>query len=324
MRADRLLSVLLLLQTRGRMTAQQLAERLGVSERTIYRDLDALSMAGVPVYGEHGPGGGYALLESYRTNLTGLTETEARTLFFSGMSGPLADLGLAEAMEGALLKLAAALPLAQRETAEQMRQRIHLDAGGWFQPAEAVPHLHTLHEAVWQERVVRILYRASDSTVRERLVCPYGLVAKANVWYLVALRDSEMRVYRVSRIQESDLLPERFERPADFDLAAYWTSWVAAFESSRPRYQVRVRVGPGLESRLALLWGEHLRTRLSQASADGAGWREINLTFETFEAAQSSLLGLGPQVEVLEPPELRAALVAAAAEVVAFYGQRNL
>jgi predicted DNA-binding transcriptional regulator YafY len=158
MRADRLISILLLLQARGRLTAGELSSQLEVSERTIYRDLDALGMAGVPIYSEHGPGGGYALLDSYRTTLTGLTESEVRTLFMSGVYGPLADLGLAEALEVALLKLSAALPEAQQRRAERMRQRIHLDAVPWFQTREAVPFLQDLQEAIWHDEQVRITY----------------------------------------------------------------------------------------------------------------------------------------------------------------------
>lgn len=324
MRADRLLSILLLLQTRGRLTAQQLAERLNVSERTIYRDLDALSAAGIPVYGEHGPGGGYALLENYRTNLTGLTETEARALFFSGSGSPLSDLGLGEAMEGALLKLAAALPLAQRNSAQQMRQRIHLDSSAWFQSAETVPHLQILHEAVWQERVIEMTYRAADDSIRQRRVHPYGLVAKVNVWYLVAKRDQEMRVYRVSRILSAEILEDTFERPEGFDLNAYWRTWVTTFENSRPKYRTVIRVAPRLAAHLPILWGEHMRSLLDAAPTDTAGWHTLPLTFETAEAARSNLLGFGPEVEVLEPPELRQAVLNAASAVIAFYTGRDL
>ncbi len=205
MRADRLLSILLLLQTRGRITAGRLAEMLEVSERTIYRDLDALSAAGIPVYAERGPGGGCALTDGYRTNLTGLTETEIRTLFVPGVHGPLADLGLGRVLEDALLKLMAALPSVHRHDAQRVRQRLLLDAAGWFRGEEPVPYLHTVQEAIWQDRALMLTYRRPDGVNTERLVDPYGLVAKASIWYLVALdrAAAEMRVFRVSRITEA-------------------------------------------------------------------------------------------------------------------------
>src|ERR1700694_963888 len=248
MRADRLLVLLLLLQTRGRVTAQSLSKRLEVSERTIYRDLVSLSMAGVPVYAERGPGGGWSLLEDYRTNLTRLTEAEVNTLFMSGMAGPLEDLGLGKAREDALLKLLAALPSVYRRNAEMARQRIHLDATGWFHHDEPVPYLPMIQEAIWNDRRLRLTYqRGSDHTLGERLVNPYGLVAKASVWYLVcttAESGGEMRVYRVSRIQDAELSGEHFERPADFDLIAFWTSWMSSFEKSRYGYAVKLRLAP--------------------------------------------------------------------------------
>jgi predicted DNA-binding transcriptional regulator YafY len=246
MRADRLLSILLLLQTRDRMTARELSDTLNVSERTIYRDLDALNAAGIPVYTERGPGGGCALVEGYRTNLTGLTEAEVRSLFVPGVPGPLADLGLGQVLEEALLKLLVALPSMHRHDAERVRQRFMLDAAGWFQPEEPVPHLHTLQEAVWQDRKMTMVYRRGDGTQTERTVEPYGLVAKASIWYMVAAVEEQIRVYRVSRVQAATLCEERFERPLTFDLAAYWADWCAEFESSRARLPVTLRAAPEL------------------------------------------------------------------------------
>ena len=244
MRADRLISILLLLQTRGRMTAGELSNHLEVSERTIYRDLEALGMAGVPIYSEHGPGGGYTLLDSYRTTLTGLNEAEVRTLFLSGVYAPLADLGLAEALEVALLKLSATLPEAQQRRAEQMRQRIHLDAVPWFQTREEVPHLQTLQEAAWNDTQVKMMYRRSDNRVREYVIYPYGLVAKSNIWYVVAATEGGMRVFRVARILSLTLLSEHFERPSAFDLMAFWAAWCQEFETSRPRSPITVSIDP--------------------------------------------------------------------------------
>ena len=242
MLADRLLALLLLLQTRGRVTAQSLSKRLEVSERTVYRDLVALSMAGVPVYAERGPGGGWSLLEDYRTNLTRLTEAEINTLFVSGTTDPLKDLWPGKASEDAMLKLLAALPSVYRNNAELARQRIHLDATGWFRHDESVPHLPLLQEAVWNEQRVRLTYRrGSDNSVNRRIVSPYGLVAKASIWYLVCSTEEsggEMRVYRVARISEAEATGEHFERPADFDLPAFWSRWLVSIEQSRYGYAV--------------------------------------------------------------------------------------
>src|SRR5258706_7491319 len=245
LRADRLLTLLMLLQTRKKVTAQTLAKRLEVSERTIYRDLEALGAAGIPVYAERGPRGGWSLLEDYRVKLSRLTESEVNTLFMSGAAGPLADLGLGKAREDALLKLLAALPSVYRGNAERARQRIHLDAASWFHRGEEVPYMPLVQEAVWNDRRLRLTYQRGDNELIERVMDPYGLVVKASVWYLVAGSQEaagEMRVFRVSRIQSLEMTQEYFDRPAEFDLEAFWAKWSAEFEASRPRYPVKLRV----------------------------------------------------------------------------------
>lgn len=320
MRADRLLALLMLLQSRERMTAQKLAEELEVSERTIYRDLDALSAAGVPVYAQRGPGGGCALLDSYRTDLTGLTEDEARALFMLSIPGPLADLGVSQELKAALSKMSAALPAAQRRDAEHVRQRVHLDATGWFQPEEPVPHLRTIQEAVWGDRKLDIKYRRADSTPGERVVDPYGLVAKASIWYMVAAVGEQMRVYRVSRVQAATLTEEPFERPKGFDLASYWTEWCAEFEASRPRYPFTLRVAPEFIPVLPQVFGEGVHALIAQAGPpDAEGWLTLSMTLETLGMARSYVLGFGTMVEVLEPQELRDSVLDFASRIVAFY-----
>lgn len=322
MRADRLLILLLLLQTRGRVTAQTLAKRLEVSERTIYRDLEALSLAGVPVYAERGPGGGWKLLEDYRTNLTRLTETEVNTLFMSGIAGPMADLGLGKAGEDALLKLLAALPSVYRRNAERARQRIHLDAAGWFHREEEVPYLQVVQEAVWNERRLRLKYQRGDLDLVERLVDSYGLVAKASIWYLVAASAGEMRVYRVSRMQAVEMTEEGFGRPADFDLRAFWAQWSAEFEKSLWRYPVTLRVAPGAVLILTHVLGDWVQALIKQADPpDAEGWITLSLLFEGLPQARSRLLGLGTMVEVLEPQELRDSLAEFAARIATFYAR---
>lgn len=322
MRADRLISLLMLLQTKGQMTAQELAQRLEVSTRTIYRDLDALSAAGVPVYAERGPHGGCALLDSYRTNLTGLTEYEVRALFMFTVPGLLADLGVKKESDAAMLKLTAALPAPFQKDAEQVRQRIHLDPAPWFRPSEPVPYLQLVQQALWQECRLRMDYRQGDGQWIKQLIDPYGLVAKAGIWYVVAAIYSRITVYRVSRIQEATLTGSRFQRPDDFDLAAYWTEWCTNFESSLDRYPVKVRVSTGGLSLLVKVIGEGLHQLVAQADPpDAGGFQVLSLTFESEEDACLQLLGLGTAVEVLAPPSLRHKIRQMATELAQFYSQ---
>ena len=293
MRADRLLALLMLLQTRGRMTAQALATELEVSERTIYRDVDALSAAGVPIYGEAGPDGGYALLDSYRTNLTGLSAGEVRALFMLSIPAPLADLGVSRELKSALLKLTAALPAAHRLDEEYVRQRFYLDSVGWQRDEEAVPHLKTIHQAVWEDRKLHLTVRAFATQV-EKLVDPYGLVAKAGVWYLVCAAYGQIRVHRVSYLVDAQLADETFPRPADFDLAAYWQASCAEREQNRAAFVARVRVAPGFAPILPRYFGNSIRDKIANAGAPGAeGWITLELAFESFEAARERLLAFG-------------------------------
>jgi predicted DNA-binding transcriptional regulator YafY len=325
MRADRLLSLLMLLQARGRMTAQKLGEELEVSVRTIYRDIDALSAAGVPVYAERGPGGGCELIEDYRTNLTGLTEDEVRALFMLSIPAALDELGVGGELKAALRKLAAALPAARRRDEEMVRQRIHLDWAGWFQPEEPVPHLRTMQRAVWEDRRLRLTYRLQVGPhveQFERTVDPYGLVAKAGVWHLVCAGDGRTRVYRISRVLNARITDEQFERSGDFDLAAFWESWCAGQEEGRPSYPVIARVSPDLVPLLPLYFGDRIRDVVARAGPpDAAGWITLTLPFERLEAARERMLGFGRAVEVLEPQALRQSVVDFATQVVAFYAR---
>jgi predicted DNA-binding transcriptional regulator YafY len=325
MRADRLLSLLMLLQARGRMTAQELAGELEVSVRTIYRDVDALGAAGVPVYAERGPGGGCALIDEYRTNLTGLTEDEVRALFMLSVPAALDELGVSQELRAALRKLAAALPAARRQDEERVRQRIYLDWSGWAQPEEVAPHLQTIQQAVWEDRKLRLEYRAQIGPYTEqfeRLVEPYGLVAKAGVWHLVGAGDGRVRVYRVSQVLEARISAERFTRPAGFDLAAFWQDWCARQEESRSTYPVTARISPGLAQYLPLFFGERARDWLAQAGPpDAAGWLTLTLQFESLFAARERILGLGGGIEVLEPQPLRQSVADFAAQIVARYAR---
>jgi predicted DNA-binding transcriptional regulator YafY len=257
--------------------------------------------------------------------LTGLNETDVRTLLLSGVPRPLADLGLDKALEAALLKLIVALPSARRQDAERARQRLHLDTAAWNAPGtEEVPHLRILQEAVWQERKVQLTYRRKDQTTVERLVSPLGLVAKTSIWYVVGMVEGEIRAYRVSRVQTVTLTDETFERPEDFDLAAYWADWCRQFRASLPQYRVTLRIAPEGVPILPQVFGESAQAMIAQADPpDAEGWVTIRPTFETIEAACTMVLGFGTLVEVLEPLELRERVIHQAASVVAFYAAKG-
>jgi len=304
MRADRLLSIVLLLQTHRHLTSRSLAERLEVSERTIHRDMEALSGAGIPVVAERGSGGGWSLIGEYRTDLTGLNETEIQSLFVTHSPKVLADLKLAKASDAALLKLLAALPAMYRRGAERARQRIHIDSAGWSRNEETVPHLHLLQEAIWTERRLRINYeRGPDCEAVERELDPLGLVAKGSAWYLVAGIDGVVRSYRVSRISRAELLPETCSIPADFDLRSYWENSAATFRSSLPNYLATFRVAPSVFLRLRFA-GRFARVG-EVIETDADGWFKVSVGFDVEEMACEYALGFGSNLEVLEPLSLR-------------------
>ncbi|MDQ8755127.1 WYL domain-containing protein [Sphingosinicella sp. LHD-64] len=321
MRASRLLSILLLLQTRGRMTAQALADEFEVSVRTVYRDIDDLSAAGVPVYADRGRMGGFQLLDGYRTRLTGMTPAEAEALFLSGLPGPAAELGLGDAMAAAQLKLLAALPDEPRRGASRAAARIHLDPVAWYRKAEQADILPQLAAAVWNARRIRIRYE-SWTDVRDREVEPLGLVLKAGIWYLVAEAGRGPLTYRVAAIQRLDVSDERFERPADFDLAAYWTKWAAEFETRIYRGRATLRVSPAGYKLLALLGAAVTEMAAHTAGPpDAEGWVCVEIPVESVDHAASEVLRLGAgEAEVLAPPELRAHLAGIGARLGALYG----
>lgn len=311
-----------MLQTRGRMTAQQLATELDVSVRTIYRDVEELSASGIPVYADRGMHGGFQLVEGYRTKLTGLTPEEAETLFLSGYPGPAAQLGLGTVLAAAQLKVLAALPPELRSRAARLRQRFHLDAPGWFQEPDVTPHLQQIAEAVWADQRLHMHYRRGDAgLVVERLVDPLGLVLKSAVWYLVARSDGGMRTYRISRIVDLALLPDRFERPDDFDLAEYWERSIADYGMSLPWFAATVKVrGDGLERLADVIGRGPAENAIAAAPApDADGWVTLSLRLEDLWHAGPQMLHLGQDAEVLEPAELRDRVAAAARETAARY-----
>jgi len=322
MRADRLLSIMLLLQVHRRITAHELAKRLEVSERTIYRDMDALSFAGIPVSAERGTGGGLVLEESFRTNLTGLSVPEIQAIFLGRPTHLLHDLGLQKASEAALIKLHAVLPAMYRFNAEYVRQRIHVDVGGWQQAGEEqLSFLPLLQEAIWQEHKISLGYQRSEKMV-ERILDPLGLVAKGRIWYLVAAVEGQIRTYRVSRIQQVRLLDEPCQRPPDFDLAGYWQQSTADFVAHIPRCVVIARVQQTALQRI-LHAGRFIQ--LEQVSApDEDGRVNARITFEIVEEACGYLLSFGTDLEILEPQELREQVLNLAQSLVAFYAQKAI
>src|SRR3954466_5692096 len=305
MRATRLVSLLLLLQTRGQLTAGELADLLEVSVRTVHRDIEALAVAGVPVEAVRGAAGGYRLAGGYRTRLTGLTADEAEALFAAGIPGPAAELGLGGELAAARLKVLAALPSELQERATRASRLFHLDSRRWFRAEDRVPHLPALAAAVWSGCRVRIRYREGSRVVR-RTLDPLGLVLKGGAWYLVAHRSAGMRGYRVSRFVSVRARDEGFERPDDFELGAYWEEWSRTFEASRPRVEVELRA-----SELAL---RHLPRDLHARGG------VFTVGFENLEEAFRELLKFGPDAEVLAPLELRDRIAETAHEVAAMYG----
>ncbi|MBL6278525.1 YafY family transcriptional regulator [Micromonospora fiedleri] len=321
MRAARLISLLLLLQAREAMTAAELARELEVSERTVYRDVLALSAAGVPVYADRGRAGGYRLLGGYRTRLTGMTRDEAEALFLAGLPGPAGDMGLADAVAAAELKVLAALPPSLRDAPNRTGQRFHLDVPGWYAQHAPPPWLADLAGAVWRDRVVTLHYRRGDREVTRR-VHPYGLVLKSGIWYLVGRVDADLRTYRVDRIVDVEPHEETFDREPDFDLPAYWHAQAEAFLRGMLRAEVRIRLSPAglrqLKHRSDIPFG-YAEAVAAADEPDEQGWVTTRLPVESVDVAYTQLLGLGPEVEVLDPPDLRARLAEATARAAALY-----
>lgn len=327
MRAARLIKMVLLLQTRRAMTAAELAEELEVSERTVARDMTALSEAGVPVYADRGRTGGYRLIGGYRTRLTGMGRSEAEALFLSGVPTALREMGLADAASAARLKVSAALNPELSDAQDSVAQRFHLDAPGWWQEPKTPPFLAPIAEAVWDDRRTRVRYRRQDGEV-ERELEPYGLVLKAGVWYLAARTDGGFRVYRVDRFAgvDVDLAGERFVRDEEFELPGFWEERAAAFSRSILREEVVVRLSEAGARRLRYVHGDRsvADEAVAGAVADGAydaeGWLTVTLPVESLDVAYGQLLGLGPEAEVVRPAALRERFADAAGRMAGLYG----
>lgn len=319
MRASRLLTIQMLLQARGRMSAQALADELQVSLRTLHRDVDQLSNAGVPIYAKRGRNGGFALMDGWKTSLTGLTPAESQAVFLGGLAGPAAQLGLGPEVEQARLKLLAALPSGWREQALTISNRLHLDPLDWYREQEPLPHLAEVAEAVWSARRLMLRYESWSKTW-SREASPLGLVLKAGSWYLVALLGARPSTLRIANIREARLLDAPVQRPARFDLAAYWAESTQRFERELYANQARVLATPAGLKALS-----HLGNPVAHAvAAAGASRRKdgrvrLLIPVEGLDQAAGALLRLAPEVEVIEPPALRQALLERLRKIASLY-----
>jgi predicted DNA-binding transcriptional regulator YafY len=305
MRADRLLSIMMLLQARGKMTTRALADELGVSRRTILRDVDALSYAGIPLYTDGGHGGGVALDENYRTSLTGLQEAEVRSLFISGSSQLLHDVGLGAAAESTLLKLFAALPARHQPSVEHIRQRIYIDPRWWWHDSQPLPFWDDLQRAVYEDHCIRAVYEHYSGEVVERELEPYSLVNKSSLWYLIARREGELRTYRVSRFHTVTLLDAHFQRDENFDLETYWHEHLEEFRDNLAEFEFTLHIHPSQTN--FVKWLVPGRCEILETSEDG--WFTARFHMESFNLAKMLVFGLGMQAVVIEPVELLEAVL---------------
>ncbi|MEH0543875.1 YafY family protein [Streptomyces sp. B21-105] len=330
MRAARLIKMVLLLQSRPTMTASELARELEVSERTVTRDAQALSEAGVPVYAERGRAGGYRLVGGYRTRLTGLGRGEAEALFLSGVPEALREMGLEDVASAARLKVSAALLPSLRDAPRAAAQRFHLDAPAWFREPETPALLPVIAEAVWDDRCVRARYRRGEGGAErevERELEPYGLVLKAGVWYLCArVREGgAFRTYRIDRFIAAEPAQDRFVRDDEFDLPGFWGAQAERFARSLLRAEVVVRLSEAGVRRLPYAV-DPVAARDALAGAgepDGRGWTTVTLRVESLEVAHTQLTALGPEAEVLAPAALREWFAGDALRLAARYGSRE-
>ena len=326
MRADRLISMLMILQARGKVTARDLAVELEVSERTVYRDVTALSISGVPVYTERGPGGGIRLVEPYRSNLTGLTREEVRALSMIGIPQPLTQLGLGPELRGAMLKLAASLPTTLKSDEALARQRVYLDPEPWdrYRKPVTMPFLQTIQQAVWQGRVLHIRYELFAGPQIDSLdvvLVPYGLVAKGGEWYLVAQQEDHIAVLPVDRVIAAQIQDKSFQMPPDFNLESFWKQWCQGQSGYQHAFEVQIRINPDLIPKLPAQIRQAMRA--TDAENDEQGRITYEIRFGSLEEARARLLMLGNAVEVVEPVALRYSLKDYAEQIIAVYSDQT-
>ena len=321
MRASRLLTIQMLLQTRGRMTAPELAGALEVSLRTVHRDIDELTAAGIPVYAERGRAGGFRLLPGWSTALTGFTPAEAEAVFLGGLAGPAADLGLAGDVRSAELKLLSSLPAAWQGSAQRIRSRLHLDPVDWYREMRPPDHLQVVSAAVWDGRQLALRYASWNRTAR-RVVHPLGLVLKAGIWYLVAARDGEPRTYRVDNIEAVEVLAQPGVRPRGFELAAFWAASVQRFERELHAGRAEVKVTVRGLALLRQLSAPVVRALEDVVLPEGTDSAVLQIPVEADAQAAAQLLPLAPHVQVLGPASLREALVQRLEAAATVYGRK--
>ena len=321
MRADRLLSILLFLQHKGRMTAQELASELEVSIRTIYRDVNALSVAGVPVYTERGPGGGINLVENYRSDLTGLSNEEVRALFMLDIPTAVLELGQDKNLKAAMIKLAAALPDNLRGDERRITQLVLIDPKPWILSSDSVPrsNLQNLQKALWESLEIevhhKIIVPVGEETIGS-ILCPLGLISKENKWFLVSRRDDHINVLDVDRIKDIVFTGEFFSRPDSFNLKEFWDGWCLEVQQNRPSYPVMVEISPALVDYFSNYFQQDF---IFLNSKDKAGWIKSRITFNNFEQARSKLLAFGGDLKVLAPVALRHSMKDFSAQILSRY-----
>ncbi|SFB22983.1 Predicted DNA-binding transcriptional regulator YafY, contains an HTH and WYL domains [Lentibacillus halodurans] len=317
MRADRLINIMILLQNRGKMTAKELANELEVSDRTILRDMDALSTAGIPIVSDRGTAGGWRLLDNFRSKLSGLNIDDMKSLFLFPSGKLLEDLGLNSQALDTRQKLLAAIPGSYRDEAQAMWERIYIDSSTWRQSKEKMHALETVQQAVWENKKLKIHYEQADGEQKERLLEPLGLVAKGNRWYLVASRDGELRNYRVSRIHTAKVENEVFRRPLNFNLAAYWEQSKVEFIQNLPKYDVQVEIHPAIIKRINFTgkFVQMIKTEIP----NGDKWIPATLRFNDKQEAIEFILGFSNKIKVISPKDLPNKVVSLAMSVIDFY-----
>lgn len=321
MRADRLMNIMILLQNRGKMTAKELANELEVSDRTIHRDMDALSNAGIPIVSDRGKEGGWRLLDNFRSKLSGLNIDDIKSLFLFPSGKLLEDLELNIQALDTRQKLLAAIPGTFRDEVQAIWERIHIDSSTWRQSKEKVHALKTVQKAVWESKKLKIYYEQADGEQKERLIEPLGLVAKGNRWYLVASRNGELRNYRVSRIQTAQVEDETFKRPIDFNLADYWEQSKKEFIQNLPQYDVQVEIHPAIIPRINFT-GKFVQF-IQRKNPKEDKWIPATLRFNDKQEAVEFILGFANKMRVISPEDLQDKVVSAAMSVIEFYKNKS-
>jgi predicted DNA-binding transcriptional regulator YafY len=320
-RADRLLTILMYLQAEEKITAAELAHRLEVSERTIYRDMDALNMTGVPIYADSGSGGGFSLPSNYQVQLNGLTTSEIHALFLNMSNQVFQQLGIDQSLQSALLKLLNSLPSPNKDDVAWIQNRVYLDTDKWSPFKENIQFLQAAQQSIWQEKQVMMTYLSTTGEQLKRKIHPYGLVAKAGIWSVVCGEEDQITVYRLSKIQSFDILNDKFIRPQEFELAAFWKSWVQQYELNRTSYLVVLEVSQNYIPHLSQVIGETIMQQVQQQkSLAHPGWLTVTLSFKNKEEALRYVLPLGTHVMVTEPIELRESIKKYAIDIARLYG----